>query len=347
MGEVTIIGVDLAKNVFQVHGAAADGSVVFRKKLSRPQFARFMADQPPCLVAMEACASAHHWAREMARHGHEVRLIAPHYVKPFLKRQKNDAADAEAIVEAALRPTMRFVEPKTADQQARAVAFRTREQLVKQRTEAVNALRSHLYEFGHVAPEGIGYLSRLAKVVDDPDTGVPDLARDICRMLLEDRCPEGPDRGHVAGSGDAAQAADDAGRRSDHSTRGRDLRPADGAVPARTRLRRLARPGTAPTFQRWQAEARENLEDGAARYPATACDRSDCGDPLGIAPRSAKRVVARTDAGAQAGPGRGHRAGEQDGARHLGDVDTRRKLSRPGADRRLIGHRTGNRATEL
>ena len=104
MGEVTIIGVDLAKNVFQVHGAAANGSVLFRKKLTRPQFARFMAEQPPCLVAMEACASAHHWAREMARHGHEVRLIAPHYVKPFLKRQKNDAADAEAIVEAALRP---------------------------------------------------------------------------------------------------------------------------------------------------------------------------------------------------------------------------------------------------
>ncbi len=103
MGGISIIGVDLAKNVFQVHGAAADGSVVFRKKLSRPQFARFMAHQPPCLVAMEACASAHHWAREMARHGHEVRLIAPHYVKPFIKRQKNDAADAEAIVEAALR----------------------------------------------------------------------------------------------------------------------------------------------------------------------------------------------------------------------------------------------------
>jgi len=97
MGEVTIIGVDLAKNVFQVHGAAADGSVVFRKKLSRAQSARFMAEQSPCLVAMEACASAHHWAREMARHGHEVRLIAPHYVKPFIKRQKNDAADAEAL----------------------------------------------------------------------------------------------------------------------------------------------------------------------------------------------------------------------------------------------------------
>lgn len=123
VGGVAAIEVDLAQDEFHVHGVVVDGSVVYRKKLTRPQFARFMADQPQCLVAMEACASAHHWAREMSRHGHEVRLIAPHYVKPFLKRQKNDAADAEAIVEAALRPTMRFVEQKTADQQARAVAF--------------------------------------------------------------------------------------------------------------------------------------------------------------------------------------------------------------------------------
>ena len=118
-------------------------------------------------------------------YGHRVRLIAPHYVKPFLKRQKNDAADAEAIAEAALRPTMRFVEPKTAEQQARAVVFRAREQLLKQRTEAINALRGHLYEFGHIAPEGIGYLPRLAQVVEDPGSGLPDLARDICRMVLE------------------------------------------------------------------------------------------------------------------------------------------------------------------
>jgi transposase len=184
-GTVSIIGVDLAKNVFQLHGAAADGSVVFRKKLSRPQFARFMADHPACEVAMEACPSAHHWARELTGHGHRVRLIAPHYVKPFLKRQKNDAADAEAIAEAATRPTMRFVEPKTEEQQARAVAFRAREQLVKQRTEAINALRAYLYEFGHVAPEGIGYLPKLAQVVDDPGSSLPDLARDICRMAVE------------------------------------------------------------------------------------------------------------------------------------------------------------------
>lgn len=162
MGEVSIIGVDLAKNVFQLHGATADGSVVFRKKLSRLQFGRFMASQVPCEVAMEACPSAHHWARELTTHGHHVRLIAPHYVKQFIKRQKNDAADAEAIAEAATRPTMRFVVPKTEEQQARAIAFRAREQLVKQRTEAINALRAYLYEFGHVAPEGIGFVRRLS-----------------------------------------------------------------------------------------------------------------------------------------------------------------------------------------
>jgi len=184
MKDASIIGVDLAKNVFQLHGAAADGAVVFRKKLSRLQFQRFMSDHPRCLVAMEACGGAHHWAREMARIGHGVRLIAPRYVKPFIKWQKNDAADAEAIVEAALRPTMRTVEPKTGDQQARALVFRTREQFVKQRTEAINALRSHLYEFGYVAPQGIGHLSRLGDVVEGPASDLPPLARELCRELL-------------------------------------------------------------------------------------------------------------------------------------------------------------------
>jgi transposase len=130
------------QKLFHLRGAAADGSVVFCKELSRPQFARFMANHAACEVVMEVCPSAHHWARESTRYGHRIRLIAPHYVKPFVKRQKNGATDSETIVEAALRPTMRFVERQTAEQQARAVAFRTREQLVKQRTEAVNALRS-------------------------------------------------------------------------------------------------------------------------------------------------------------------------------------------------------------
>lgn len=185
MEKVTIIGVDLAKNVFQLHGATADGSVVFRKKLSRLQFCKFMAGQPPCVVAMEACAGSHYWAREMARLGHHPKLIAPRYVKAFIKRQKNDAADAEAIAEAAQRPTMRFVEPKTEEQQSRAIMFRTREQLVNQRTELVNALRAHLYEFGHIAPQGIRYLNRLECFVEDENANLPDLAREICRDLLD------------------------------------------------------------------------------------------------------------------------------------------------------------------
>lgn len=125
-----MIGVDLAKSVFQLHAASATGHLLFRKKLSRSAFAKFMAEHPPATIVMEACGSAHYWARELARYGHEVKLIAVQYVWPFVKRQKNDAADAEAIVIAAQRPEMRFVEPKSAEQQSRAMLFRTRARLV-------------------------------------------------------------------------------------------------------------------------------------------------------------------------------------------------------------------------
>jgi len=128
------------------------GHVTFRKKLTRDQFRRFMAEHPSCLVVFEACGSASYWARQMAKLGHDAKLIAPQYVRPFVKRQKNDAADAEAIVIAARQPEMRFVVPKTEDQQARAMLFRGRERLVHQRTELVNALRAVLYEYGHAFP---------------------------------------------------------------------------------------------------------------------------------------------------------------------------------------------------
>ncbi len=140
-----MIGVDLAKTVFQVHGALRTKEVRFCKKLTRTQFSAFMAEQEPCLVIFEACGSAHYWAREMEALGHEVKLIAPQYVRPFVKRQKNDAADDEAIVIAALQPEMRFVEPKTVDQQSCAAVFRGRERLVYQRTADVNALRALLH----------------------------------------------------------------------------------------------------------------------------------------------------------------------------------------------------------
>ena len=181
----TMIGVDLAKNTFQFHGATMNGHVKFRRKLARGQFLSFMAAQAPAIVVMEACGGAHHWARELSALGHEVRLIAPIYVKPLVKRQKNDAADAEAIVEAVQRPEMRFVEPKSVDQQARALPFRTQEQLVHQRTELMNALRSYLYEYGHVLPIGIASLRRIEAIVEATDNDLPELVRDICRDLLQ------------------------------------------------------------------------------------------------------------------------------------------------------------------
>jgi len=180
----TMIGVDLAKRVFQLHGATRAGAVKFRKKLSRDQFRAFMAAHPPALIVFEACGSASYWAREMEAFGHEVRLIAPQYARPFVKRQKNDAADAEAIVIAARQPEMRFVAPKTAEQQAKAVLFRGRERLVHQRTELMNALRAMLYEYGHVFPVGFSHLKRIAAVVEDPDCSLPTLVIAECQDLL-------------------------------------------------------------------------------------------------------------------------------------------------------------------
>ncbi len=180
-----MIGVDLAKNVFQVHGALRTGEVQFRKKLTRKQFPVFMAQQEPCLVIFEACGSAHYWARDMEALGHEVKLIAPQYARPFVKRQKNDAADAEAIVIAARQPEMRFVAPKTVAQQACAAVFRGRERLVHQRTADVNALRALLYEHGHVFPAGIGHLARMTALVQDRTSDLPALIREECRDLLD------------------------------------------------------------------------------------------------------------------------------------------------------------------
>jgi len=179
----TMIGVDLAKSVFQIHGASMTGEVKFRKKLTRPQFRRFMSDHDPATVVMEACGGAHYWSRVMAELGHVVKLIAPQYVRPFVKRQKNDAADAEAIVIAAQRPEMRFVEPKTEDQQARAALFRSRERLVRQRTELINALRGVLYEHGHSFPTGARNLGRIQILLCDSENGLHPLVLEDCLDL--------------------------------------------------------------------------------------------------------------------------------------------------------------------
>ena len=185
MEEVSIIGLDLAKRVFQTHGASASGTVLFRKKLRRDQVLLFFANQPRCRVAMEACASAHHWARAIGELGHEVRLMPPAYVKPFVKRQKNDMADAEAICEAAQRPTMRFVAIKSEAKQAAAAIFRVRDLLIGQRTQIINALRGPLAEFGVIAPQGPSPVQQLIAEVEDSASRVPDLARSSLLRLVE------------------------------------------------------------------------------------------------------------------------------------------------------------------
>lgn len=185
MTEVSTIGLDLAKNVFQAHGADATGAPVFRRKLRRDQVLAFFASQPSCLVAMEACPGAHHWGREIGKLGHTVKLIAPAYVKPFVKRQKNDAADAEAICEAAQRPTMRFVAVKSEAKQASAAIFRTREVLVGQRTQIINALRGHLAEYGQIAPQGPAHVERLIALIEDPASDIPQAARSCLTVLVD------------------------------------------------------------------------------------------------------------------------------------------------------------------
>ena len=185
MDKVSIIGVDIAKHVFQLHGARADGSVAFSKKLSRSRFLSFLGEQPRCVVALEACAGSHHWGRQIEALGHQVRLIPPAYVKPFVKRQKNDAADAEAIAEAAARPTMRFVAAKSAEKQASAMVFRVRDLLVRQRTQTINALRGHLSEHGIIAPNGACHVGRLAAELENPHNSLPAAAIEMCKLLLQ------------------------------------------------------------------------------------------------------------------------------------------------------------------
>ena len=178
MQTVTTIGLDIAKSIFQVHAVDAHGNVVVRRQLKRRHVLGFFEKLPPCLVGIEACASSHHWSRELQKLGHTVRLMPPAYVKPYVKRQKNDAADAEAICEAVTRPNMRFVPTKTPEQQSCLMLHRTRHLFIRQQTAVINAIRAHLAEFGIVAPAGRKGVEELLKVVaDEDDQRVPEIAR--------------------------------------------------------------------------------------------------------------------------------------------------------------------------
>src|SRR4026208_2279623 len=178
MQAVTTIGLDIAKSVFQVHGVDAEGKVLIRRKLKRRYVLAFFQKLPPCLVGIEACATSHHWSRELKALGHTVRLMPPAYVKPYVKRQKNDAADAEAICEAVTRANMRFVETKTPEQQSCLMLHRTRHLFIRQQTAVINAIRAHLAEFRIVAPVGRNGVEELLGVVADAsDKRLPEIAR--------------------------------------------------------------------------------------------------------------------------------------------------------------------------
>ena len=178
MQTVTTIGLDIAKSVFQVHGVDAAGQVLIRRQLKRRTVLAFFEKLPPCLVGIEACASSHHWSRELQALGHTVRLMPPAYVKPYVKRHKNDATDAEAICEAVTRANMRFVATKTPEQQSCLTLHRTRHLLVRQQTSVINAIRAHLAEFGIVAPIGRNGVEQLLGVVADAnDKRLPEIAR--------------------------------------------------------------------------------------------------------------------------------------------------------------------------
>lgn len=181
---VTTIGIDLAKSVFQLHGVDEAGVVVIRKKLRRSAVLDALRDLPPCLVGMEACATAHYWAREISALGHQVKLMPPAYVKPYVKRGKNDMADAEAICEAVTRPTMRFVPVKSADRQAVLVLHRSRDLLMRQRTMLLNSVRGHLAEFGLIAPQGPRKVMELITHLREAEApGLPELARSVVLSL--------------------------------------------------------------------------------------------------------------------------------------------------------------------
>jgi len=183
--KITTIGIDLAKNVFQVHGVDQNGKAVLRKQLKRAQFPLFFSNLPTCLIGMEACGSAHHWARKLQGFGHTVKLIAPHYVKPYVKTNKSDAADAEAICEAVSRPNMRFVAIKTVEQQAVLSEHRVRQAFVQARTAQANQIRGLLAEFGLAIPKGIANLPKqVPLILEDPAYALPAAFRELMARLL-------------------------------------------------------------------------------------------------------------------------------------------------------------------
>ena len=319
MQAVTTIGLDIAKSVFQVHGIDAEGNVLIRRQLKRRFVLAFFEKLPPCLVGIEACATSHHWSRELKALGHTVRLMPPAYVKPYVKRQKNDAADAEAICEAVTRANMRFVETKTPEQQSCLMLHRTRQLFIRQQTSVINAIRAHMAEFGTVAPVDARVWSNFAIVTDASDGRVPEVAR-ACLValgtqlrLLKAQILEF-DRRILAW------------HRSNEMSRRLDAIPGIGPALATALVASVADPKafrSGRNFSAWiglvpkqhskrgQGQARQYQQ---ARRPLSAQPvyrRSTRRHPLCQAPRHSTSALAYGIAGAEADQGRRHRARQQ------------------------------------
>ena len=309
--QVITIGIDLAKQVFHVHGVDANDKVVFNKPLRRSQVLTFFAKLAPCLIGMEACASAHYWARELKKLGHDVRLMPAKDVKAYVKRNKNDAVDAAACCEAVRRPTVRTVPVKTPEQQAQLMQHRVRDLLVRQRTQAINGLRSHLAELGIVAAQGYdGLKMLLAIIADSSDARLPENARASLSALVAQIASCQAEIGAIEKRLLAQHRKnEDSKRARDHSWHRRPRRECHcrhGSrcfdLQDRARLCGLDRHRLARGFDRRQTAARTHLQ---ARRPISAahpCRRGVCRDQAGARP---SREVPLADAtiGAQAGKG--------------------------------------------
>ena len=328
MSEAFIIGLDIAKYVFHAHGVDERGRAIFSKRISRKKLLDFFAAQPSCTVALEACGGAHHWARQLSQLGHEVRLIPPAYVKPFVKRQKNDAIDAEAICEAAQRPNMRFVAVKSEQQQAAGLVFRTRDLLVRQRTQLINAIRGHRTEFGWIAPKGPSHVAMLAGLIEEEEMAgsLPEAARAMLRLMLDLLADL---------DGKIADLDKEIARRAREDEVSRRLMTVPGIGPiSASAIAALAPP--AETFAKgrdfaaWlgltplqrstggKHKARVDIQNGRTHAQAPTHHRQQRRRASGEQTRRPKGFVARTDAGSQTAHAGDRRARQQDGADHLG-----------------------------
>ena len=329
MEAVVTIGLDIAKSVFQVHGVDADGAVVVRRRLTRGKVLPFFEKLAPCLVGLEACATAHYWGRELRKLGHDVRLMPPSYVKPYVKRQKNDAADAEAICEAVTRASMRFVEIKSPEQQSVMSLHRVRQMLMRQRIQVSNAIRGHLGEFGRVAPVGRNGLAQLLAIVADPhETTLPEEVRAAVAMLavqlrlVNEQIPRAGPQGQSERTRHRCGPSTDGGagrrpsarqrpRRDGSGTKGVQVRPEPGGVDrarASTELQR--RQGTTGRNH----EARRSL-------PATDAGRGRAGCHSICATAWNPQTLARATPRASHDQDRCRRARQQNGTNDLGHHD--------------------------